>query len=68
MKLTCICQEEGYDDILIYTVTADPQNYEALCSAIKAERQLDLGADEAGDVTVLFAFEGDISPCCDWRD
>lgn len=69
MKLTVICQEEGYPDILIYTVeVVNPNDQDEVKGAIQLERQHDLGDADAGEMTPLFAFQGDISPRVDWRD
>ena len=68
MKLTVICQEDGYPDILIYTIDVrDPDNLKEVEDAINMERRHDLGDDDANDVTALFAFQGDLSPRADWR-
>lgn len=75
LTITAICQrpgrqEEGFlNDVLIYTVQVrDPDNYEEVQGAVQIERERDLGDDvEVGEVTVLFTFQGDISPRSDFR-
>jgi hypothetical protein len=66
--ITAICREDGYPDVLIYTVTvAHPGDYAQVQQAIQHERKADLG-DVAGEIEVLFCFMGDISPCVDFRE
>ncbi len=68
MKITVVCQEAGYPDVLIYTVDVrNPDDRAEVQSAIQMEREHDLG-DAANEMTVLFAFQGDISPRADWRE
>lgn len=67
--LTCICQEHGNPSPLIYTIEAkdDAPTQKQVANAIRLERELDLG-DDAADIEVMFCFEGDLTPCFDWRD
>jgi len=68
-KITAICIEESYTDILIYTVEVqNPANHDEVQKAIQVERERDLGKNEANYVRPLFAFQGDLMPCADWRD
>jgi hypothetical protein len=68
MKLTVICQEDGYPEPLIYTINADPNDKADVVSKICLERAADLGFENLRDIEVLFAFAGDISPVADWRE
>jgi hypothetical protein len=67
MTLTVVCQEEGYNDVLIYTVSVrDPNDRKEVTDAIQLERERDLW-DDAKPMEVLFAFQGDLAPRVDWR-
>ena len=66
MKLTVVCREEGYDDILIYVVDANPKNDSEVQQAVQDQRAADLDGD-ASTMEVLFAFVGDLTPIADWR-
>lgn len=67
-KITVICREEGYEsNILIYSVDVpDPSDELMVAGAVQAAREHDLG-EEPNTMEVLFAFDGDLSPCQDWR-
>jgi hypothetical protein len=66
--ITVICQEQGYPDVLIYAITVEnPHDMAEVGAAIYSERQRDLGEGECGDITLLFAFAGDLMPIADWR-
>lgn len=69
MTITAICQEEGFPDVLIYTVKVhNPDSYEEVQGAVQEERERDLGDDvEAGKVSILFTFQGDLAPRSDFR-
>ena len=68
IKLTVVCREAGYSDILLYTVqVANPDDYLEVKHAVQTERNRDLG-DEAQEVELIVAFQGDIAPRVDWRD
>jgi len=68
MKITVICREDGYEsNILIYTVDVrDPDDREEVEGAVQEAREADLEG-EAGEMEVLFAFQGDLQPRADWR-
>ena len=66
-RVTVICQEDGYQDILIYTIEVDdPEDYDKVQAAVQKERDADLGVD-AGEMEPLFTFQGDLYPRSDWR-
>ena len=68
IRLTAVCREEGYPDILLYTVqVANPDDYLEVQHAVQMERNRDLGG-EAQEVELILAFQGDVAPRVDWRD
>lgn len=73
MTLTAVCREEGYPDILIYTVKVhNPDDKDEVQRAVQWERQRDLGDEEEGgavanEMEIFFAFQGDLAPRVDWR-
>ena len=68
MKITVIGYEESdRSNVLIYAVdVADPQNETEVQAAVQAERNKDVD-DEYNEMTILFAFAGDLMPLADWR-
>jgi hypothetical protein len=68
IKLTVICQTQGFDNVLIYTVqVSDPDNRAEVQGAIN--RELGIEEGEANDeLDLLFAFQGELAPRVDWRD
>jgi hypothetical protein len=66
--LTVICREDGYpNSILIYVVKPDdPENRAEVERLVQAERANDI--EDAGEMEILFAFEGDLNPAHDWRE
>lgn len=67
ITITAVCREEGYSDILIYTVKVeDPDNYAEVQSAIQMERNRDIDGD-TNEMEVLFTFLGDLYPRSDFR-
>jgi hypothetical protein len=69
MKLTVICREDGFDsNILIYTVDVrDPDDHDEVQREVQEAREADLDGEEAGEMEILFAFQGDIQTRVDWR-
>jgi transcriptional/translational regulatory protein YebC/TACO1 len=71
--ITVICRDKaniGYEEILIYTVEADPRDEESVLDAVIEAREDDLGEmdeDDKAEISVLFAFEGDVNTIADWR-
>ena len=68
MKITAACREAGYEtDILLYLVEVEnPDNYEEVQARVQEARNDDLEA-EAGEMEVLFTFQGDIQTRSDFR-
>jgi hypothetical protein len=70
--ITCIVRDNhrhGYPDPLIYVVdVCNPDNHDEVLKAVTESRRADLGGDDKLDLTILFAFSGDLDTVSDWRE
>lgn len=73
--ITVVLRDEGndgYEQVLIYSVDADPTEKHAVFNAVCEERADDLGAKltkgEKALITILFAFNGNLETVADWRN
>lgn len=70
---TVVCRDNsnarhGYEPVLLYSVTADLNDIDAVMAEIIEARKEDVNDVNPEDIEILFALAGDVMPIADWRD